>query len=319
MILTVTLNAAIDKTHLLPGFRTACVNRPQEVVALAGGKGINVARVLRTLGEPVMATGVVAGHTGRRIEACLAAEGIPSTFHRLAQGESRVCLAVIDPAGGAPTEINEPGAAIDADDFAAFRMHYSLLLPNCRWVALSGSLPPGLEPDAYAALIRLARAAGKPVSLDTSGAALGALLAEAPDVIKPNQTEAEEVLGVSLVADNLADAVSRLLARGARTVALSLGANGAVFADRDEAWLVPSPPVRVLSPIGSGDAFLAAFLSARLQGRSLAEAGRRAVAAGAANAAVLGAAACSAAEIEALLPRVQPRPLAEAVDCLPSA
>ncbi|HEY9723881.1 MAG TPA: hexose kinase [Oscillatoriaceae cyanobacterium] len=319
MILTVTLNAAIDKTHLLPGFRTACVNRPQEIVAMAGGKGINVARVLRALGEPVSCTGVVAGHTGMRIEACLATEGIASTFHRLPHGESRVCLAVIDPSCGAPTEINEPGAAMDAADFAAFRTLYTLLLNDCRWVALSGSLPPGLGPDSYAALMRLARAAGKPVSLDTGGHVLSALLAEAPDVIKPNQAEAEQVLGVRLGLDNLSEAVAALLARGARTVALSLGAEGAVFADRDEAWVMAAPSVSAVNPIGSGDSFLAAFLAARLHGRSLLEAGRRAVAAGAANAAVLGAAACSAAEIEALLPQVRPRPLAEAVDALSSA
>lgn len=312
MIVTVTLNAALDKTHLIPGFSLGAVNQPHEVLALAGGKGINVARVLHALGEPVVATGVVAGHTGAFIESCLEREGILHAFHRLAAGESRTCLAIVQPDQGVQTEVNEPGAAVSDDEFEAFLTRYRGLLPRARWVALSGSMPPALDGRAYLALMDLAREANKPVSLDTSGPAMATALQGRPDVFKPNQGEAEALLGWRIEPGNLAASLDALTRRGARVVALSLGAAGAAIATRDEAWFLAAPPVAVVNPIGSGDSFLASLIAAMLHGLPLADAGAWAVAAGSANAAVAGAAACTREQIEALVPLVRPCPLAEA-------
>ncbi|MDB5095810.1 MAG: hypothetical protein JWM80_231 [Cyanobacteria bacterium RYN_339] len=317
MIVTVTLNAALDKTHLLGDFRLGAVNLPQQVLALAGGKGINVARVLHALGEPVVATGVVAGHTGAYVESCLDREGIIHAFHRLADGESRTCLAIVHPEQGIQTEINEAGAFVSATEFERFRTRFAELLPRASWVALSGSMPPGLDGAACLELMNMARAAGKPLSLDTSGPALPLALTGRPDVFKPNQGEAEALLGWRVDETNLAASLERLLGMGARVVALSLGAAGAAIATRDEAWFLAAPRVDAINPIGSGDSFLASLIASLLHGLPLADAGAWAVAAGSANAAVPGAAACTRAQIEALLPAVRPCPLGDAVGIAP--
>lgn len=312
MILTVTLNAALDKTHLLDGFRLGALNRPREVLALAGGKGINVSRVLHALGEPAVATGIVAGHTGAYVESCLDREGIVHAFYRLARGESRTCLAVVHTDLGVQTEINEAGPFVDADEFARFLKRFGELLPQSSWVALSGSMPPGLDGEACLELMKLARLAGKPVSLDTSGPPLAVALSGRPDVVKPNQGEAEELLGWGITPDNLAASLARLTEMGAKLVALSLGGVGAAIATRDQAYFLEAPRVPVVSPIGSGDSFLASLVAALLHGVPLIDAGAWAVAAGSANAALPGAASCSRAQIEALLPLVHACPLAEA-------
>jgi tagatose 6-phosphate kinase len=317
MIVTVTLNAALDKTHMIQGFRLGAVNLPQQVLALAGGKGINVARVLHALAEPVVATGIVAGHTGAFIESCLDREGIIHAFHRLAEGESRTCLAIVHPDHGVQTEVNEAGAYVSGQEFERFRARFAELLPRARWVALSGSMPPGLDGAACLELMGLARAAGKPLSLDTSGPALPLALTGRPDVFKPNQAEAEALLGWRVDGDNLGVSLERLLALGARVVALSLGAAGAAIATRDEAWFLAAPRVEAINPIGSGDSFLASLIASLLHGLPLAEAGAWAVAAGSANAAVPGAAACTRAQIEALVPAVRPCPVAEAAGITP--
>jgi tagatose 6-phosphate kinase len=312
LILTVTLNAAIDKTHLIPGFAQDRVNRPQQVLALAGGKGINVSRVLRTLGNDTVATGGVSGQAGEFSLASLAAEGIAHDFVALDAGESRTCLAVVHPERGTTTEINEVGAAVAPGAFAEFVAKFESLLPASRWVALSGSMPPGLAGEAYLQLMRRAREAGKRVSLDTSGEALQAALAGGPDLLKPNEDEAAWVLGQSVTPETLVPALTALLARGAKAVALTLGARGAAVATRDEAWFYTAPAIDVVNPIGSGDSFLAGLLSALEAGRTLEEAGRLAVACGTANAAVAGAAACSSDLVRTLLPEVRQAPIREA-------
>jgi 1-phosphofructokinase family hexose kinase len=313
MFLTVTLNAAVDKTWRLEALQPGLLHRPTSRVTLAGGKGINVSRVLRALGAETLATGLVAGPTGEAILRLLAAEELPHQFHRLAAGDSRTCVALVHADGTPPTEINEYGPTVDGADFEGFLAVFEQHLPAASWVVLSGSLPPGLPADAYVRLLALARRAGKRVSLDSSGPELPALLPFAPDVIKPNEQEAAALLGAPVVLDQLPAALAHLQAAGPRVVALSMGRAGAAVATDSEAWWIRAPEVPVVNPVGSGDAFLAAFLAQWERGAGLAEAARWGVAAGSANAAVEGAAACSAAAIEALVPRVAPVPLAEAV------
>lgn len=313
MILTVTLNAAIDKTLIVPGFVAGHVHRPAQTLALAGGKGINVSRVLHALGESVLATGMVAGLAGHCIRAMMDAEGLRHDFQTLATGESRTCYAILHPESPPHTEINERGHLVTAADFAAFKVRYKLLVAQASWVALSGSLPPGLPAEAYLELIALAKAAGKPVSLDTSGPELPLALTGAPDLAKPNQGEAELALGRPVSLADAPNAIRKLQALGPKVVALTLGGAGAVVGTSDEAWFVAAPDVTVVNPIGSGDSFLAAWLAMTRRGLGMVEAARWAVAAGSANAAVAGAAACTLAEIEALVPLTHAVPLAEAV------
>lgn len=304
MILTVSLNAALDKTYLLPGFAAGHVGAPTRTLAMAGGKGINVARLLAALGEPALVVGLVAGHTGAHIAHCLDEEGLPHALLRLNTGESRTCVAVVDPRAGTLTEIHETGMAVSAADFEGFLARFEQHAPRARHVALSGSLPPGLGPSAYTALMAAARAHGCTVSLDTGPQTLASALAAGPDLIKPNQPEAEALLGMAIGPDSLVPALDALISRGARAVALSLGAAGAAYAGPEGRYFFAAPEVDVVSAIGSGDAFLAAWLHASGRGADAREAGRLAVAAGSANATVAGAAACGRAAIEALLPHV---------------
>ncbi|MEB3196068.1 MAG: 1-phosphofructokinase family hexose kinase [Candidatus Sericytochromatia bacterium] len=310
MFLTVTLNAAIDKTLTLSALTPGGLHRPVSAVSLAGGKGINVSRALRTLGEATLATGLVAGVTGEAIVTLLLREGIPQAFHAVSSGESRTCIALLHHRDAHPfTEINEVGPPVAEADYEAFVQYLAPLVRNCEWLVLSGSLPPGLGPEAYTRLIRAAKAGGKRVSLDTSGPELPALLTSELDVLKPNQAEAEGIVGRSFDLAEVPGVVAELLDRGPRLVALTMGAAGAAFATHDEAWWLPAPAVEVVNPIGSGDACLAALLSRLQRGEALAEAARWGVAAGSANAMVSGAAACYLSDVEALLPRIRPVPL----------
>ena len=191
MIVTVTLNPALDLTYDVAALVPHGTHRVATVHERPGGKGLNVARVLHRLGEPVLATGLLGGPTGARVAGLLTAEGVPSSFVEIA-GETRRTVAVVDP--GDATGFWEPGPAITPPEWAAFVSHFRSLLPRADVVTLSGSLPPGLPADAYADLIALARANNVPTILDASGPALAAGLRARPSIIKPNVTELTELL-----------------------------------------------------------------------------------------------------------------------------
>lgn len=288
-MLTVTPNAALDKTYLLDRFVLDRVHRPKETRVLAGGKGVNVARVLRTLGGKATATGFLGGNIGREIREKLAAEGIPEAFVEVA-GESRLCLAVIDTTARTQTEINETGPEITAASRERFRARFETLLADAAWVAFCGSLPPGVPPDFYRDLILLAREHGVKSALDTSGDALRIGLEAAPDIVKPNAVEVSTLLGREIeTVGEAATAGRELLAMGVKMAAITLGRCGAVAVTAAGAWFAEPPQVEFHSAVGSGDAFLAGLLHTIEEGRPAADALRQGTAAGAANAATYGA------------------------------
>lgn len=167
-ILTVTLNTALDLTYQVPAVRLHQSNRVAQVAARAGGKGVNVARVLHRLGHPAVVTGLVGGATGGAVRADLATAG-PTDALFAVRGETRRTIAVVDPLAADATLFNEPGPRITADEWTGFTAHFAALLDaGCRAAVLSGSVPPGLAPDAYATLVALARHRGVPVLLDTA-------------------------------------------------------------------------------------------------------------------------------------------------------
>ncbi len=298
MILTVTPNAAVDKTYTVAGFALDRVNRPSLVHTVAGGKGINVARVYQTLGGKAVAAGFLAGNNGRIVARAMAAEGIENACVR-APGETRLCIAAIDPDTGTQTEINESGPTTTPAAIRALKRQIQRLLSlsKFRFVVLSGSLPPGAPPDLYAELIEIARSAGVPVLLDTSGVPLVRGIEARPWLIKPNQAELAAVIGrpISTVEETLG-AARELQARGAERVAATLGPGGAILVDGNVAWLAKPPPICFASAVASGDSFVAALLWSWLHGPSPAEpqeALRMATGAGAANAEVIGAGFCS--------------------------
>ena len=277
MILTVTLNAALDVTYRVPALVPGRAHRVTEVAERPGGKGVNVARVLHALGEPVVATGLAGGACGERIRSLLAAEGVRDAFVTIA-AESRRTVVVADGAG--VTGLWEPGPTVRADEWSAFLGRFAALAHVARVVVLSGSLPPGVPMDGYGVLVDLARSAGAQTVLDADGAALRYGLAAGPDVVKPN---AEELAG--LVGRPVGDgtdavkAVGEVRSLGARQAVASLGSAGLVAATADgvvRRAFLPEPVAG--NPTGAGDACVAALARGMLHRHPWAERLRDAVA-----------------------------------------
>lgn len=298
MILTVTPNAAVDKTYHVEGFRLNVVNRPSQTYTVAGGKGINVARVYRTLGGRPLATGFLGGNQGRIVAEALHREGIPADMVSV-QGETRLCIAAIDSTTGTQTEINESGPEVSAEEISKLfdRVTRLLLQETFSFVVLSGSLPPGAPPTLYAELIDLARRWKTPAALDTSGEPLREGIKARPWMVKPNQPELEAVLGRPLSNPSEAlQAAQELLRSGIEVVVLTQGGAGALCVTAAGAWFAAPPPIEFASAVASGDSFLAAFLWQWTTGNPPADpasALRLATGAGAANAAVIGAGFCT--------------------------
>lgn len=250
MILTVTLNAALDVTYRVAELVPGGSHRVEDVHARAGGKGVNVARVLAGLGHRVGVTGLVGGATGAEIHADLRRAGLADEMVD-ADGESRRTVNVV--AGGDATIFNEPGPRLPATAWADFRARYVELAAEAGVVVLAGSLPPTLPVDAYAELVRLA--AGAEVIVDADGAPLRAALAAAPDVVTPNAAELVAATGET----DPAVAIDALRSAGARTVVATFGPDGLV-ASGPAVALRARPPARVAgNPTGAGDACVAAL------------------------------------------------------------
>jgi 1-phosphofructokinase family hexose kinase len=290
VILCVNANAAIDKTVVVSPFRLNAIHRPRQVLALAGGKGANVARALQRLGEHPVVAGWGGGYNGQFIAAGLHAEGIETAFVELA-GESRTCLSILDPAAGTLTEIYEQGEPVPAAALAAFTDLFREIAGRYAAITLSGTLPPGVPTGFYSQLLATARAAGVPGLLDSSGEALRQGLATgAPLLIKPNTTEFAELVGQKLAsATDIAAAATDVALRYGTIVVVSLGAGGLLAATGGEVVHARPPQVPIVSAVGSGDCTLAGITYGLVRGWPLVDALRYGVAAGTANALSLGA------------------------------
>src|SRR5215469_9928158 len=290
MILVVALNPALDVTHQVPGVDWAGVNRPTVTRAQAGGKGLNVARTLRAIGAEVQVIGLAGGVTGEEVTSALGELGVPAAFTRI-RGETRRTFAVVDTVRGDAALFNEPGPPVASYEYAAFRGAYETALAGCTAVVLSGSLPPGLSPGAYAELGAMAAAAGVPAVLDAHGEALLRGAAAGPAIVKPNLAELEAFAGRRLsTADGVdteavALAARELRAAGPQAVVVTLGAGGLWAVTADGSWqAVPPGEVRG-NPTGAGDAVAAGLVHGLVEGRPWEERLRHAVALGAASAA----------------------------------
>lgn len=273
MILTVTLNTALDITYRVPELVPHAGHRVDEVTERPGGKGLNVARVLAALGHESVVTGFVGGRTGAVLRELLAPLAPVDALVPVA-GTTRRTIAVVDTATGDTTQLNEPGPQITADEWEAFLTAYEPLLRQADAVALCGSLPPGVPVGAYADLVRRARAADVPVLLDTSGEPLRRGLAARPDLIKPNLDELARLTGSREPLRAARDARRR----GAHAVVASLGPEGMVAITPDGTWqATPPAPVRG-NPTGAGDSAVAALLSSLVEGAPWPSRLRRAVA-----------------------------------------
>jgi len=303
MIYTVTLNPSVDRTLHLPGLRIGELNRAKSATIDLAGKGVNVSVALRALGIDSVLLGFAGGATGRYLVDGLRDRGYTCAFHEV-EGETRSNLTVVDDGSGQVTKLNEPGPTVSLADLGAL-MAFMERIGEGDVCVLSGSLPPGAPVDAYARLVHRVRLQGAYVALDASGRALAEGLRAAPDLIKPNLAEVRELLRVVLAEPEAwAKAVHALRRRGAGHVLLSAGKDGALSDDvMSTLWARP-PIIDEASPVGAGDALLAAWLYARERGLDVRERLRWAVACGTAAAELDGSRMPSREAVEELRSRV---------------
>jgi 1-phosphofructokinase/tagatose 6-phosphate kinase len=292
VIVTVTLNAAIDRTLTVPNFQRGQRHRASAGLTLAGGKGINVARALKAFGVPVVATGLVGGTTGNRIVEELGHEAILNDFVHI-EGESRTSTAVVDPTGSTYTEINEWGPAVRPEELELLLEKLRYLTQGAELVVFAGSLPRDVEDDFYAEAARDLARRHIPAVLDTEGEPLRLAIEAEPFLVSPNQAEAEALVGQEFHDDeDFRLALEGVAEMGARNVLITTD-EGCVALLREEretrSFRAVAPRVEPVSTVGSGDVLLAAFLAAQHNGRSQEDSLRAAVAAGAASTLEIGA------------------------------
>ncbi|MGW8600212.1 1-phosphofructokinase family hexose kinase [Streptomyces sp. NPDC055893] len=300
MILTVTLNTAVDLTYRVPALTPHASHRVTQVIERPGGKGLNVARVLAALGHETVATGFAGGATGAVLREQLAATPVRDALVETA-GPTRRTVAIVDTASGDTTQLNEPGPTVTAAEWTVFRTRFTALLDGAAAVALCGSLPPGIHVGAYAELVRLARTAGVPVLLDTSGEPLRRGIAARPDLVKPNADELAQLTGTR---DPLR-ATREARGRGARTVVSSLGPEGLLAATPEGLWRAAPPSPVKGNPTGAGDSAVAGLLSGLVDGTPWPDRLSRAVALSAATVFSPVAGEFDPKTYEELLPRVR--------------
>ena len=279
-VVTVTLNPAIDQTVQIEGFQCGEVNRVARVTQNPGGKGVNVASALSDLNLSVLATGFLGKENILLFEDLFSRKKIGDCFVRL-RGATRLGLKIVDDPTRQVTEINYPGLTPEP-------AHIERLFATLReaaklgtWFVLSGSLPPGVPPEIYGRMVREIRELGARVIVDTSGEPLRHALEQGPDIVKPNQSELEQMTGRALRnIEDVAEAATSLVAKGVGLVVVSMGSHGALFVNETEALLTTPPKVQVQSTVGAGDTMVAGLVYAQLQGFGLAKTARLATAFG---------------------------------------
>lgn len=271
MILTVTLNAAIDKRYVVENFKTGEVNRVKECAYTPGGKGLNVSKPAAIAGAKVVATGFVGGHAGNYIEAALKPFGIESAFYHMEQ-ESRSCINIWDSVQKVQTEFLEPGFAVTERDFEGFVEQFRKLVQEADVVTMSGSVPKGLDGSAYQKLVAVVKEAGKKVILDTSGALLTAGIEAKPTMIKPNIDEIRMLTGSSCDnLDEIIDAAVKVQQSGVEIVAVSLGGDGSIVACEDGVYRAIVPKIDAVNTVGCGDSMIAGFALGLSEGLTVTE------------------------------------------------
>jgi len=309
VIVTVTMNAALDRTLTVPSFQLGHRHRASEKLTLAGGKGITVARALKTLGVPVVATGLAGGRNGRRILEELAEEAILNDFVRI-EDESRTSTAVADPTTGTFTEVIEWGPLVQEAELEVLREKIEYLARSAELVVFAGTLPRGVADDFYADAIRALNRRGVLAILDSEGEPLREGLDAEPFLVSPNRIEAEAVVGQEFSEDgDFIDGLERLSDLGARNALITheRGCFASVRAERGQSkrFHAEAPVREPISSVGSGAVLLAGFIAAWLDQASPEDALRRAVAAGAASTRSVGAGRFDPEDVGRMLPDVQ--------------
>lgn len=305
MILTVTLNAAIDKRYVVEEVRTGEVNRVRECVYTPGGKGLNVSKPAAIYGAEVTAIGFVGGHAGHYIEDALRPFGIKSAFYHMEE-ESRSCINIWDEKNRCQTEFLEPGFSVTEADFEGFLEHFQGLVTDAEVVTISGSVPKGLDGTAYQRMVKLVKDAKKPVILDTSGKLLEAGIEACPTMIKPNLDEIRMLTGKDCTdPDEILDAAKVLHGRGIEIVTVSLGGEGALVVSGEGAYRARVPRIHAVNTVGCGDSMTAGFALGLSEGLSIRETLQKASAVSAAAAMREETGFFVKEDMERLLPQIE--------------
>lgn len=284
MVLTVTLNPAVDKTCCLNELLLGQVNRLQSVMSVAGGKGVNVTKILRQFEYPVTAMGFIGGYTGQLIQERLTEMGAECHFTYIDQA-TRVSTNILAD-NGYVTEVLEPGPVISKDELSRFLSEYKRQLQRVDMVVLSGSIPQGVPEDIYKTLTMLAKEAGCKVFLDTSGEALKKAVRAVPYLLKPNKKEFEYLVGRKLTTvEGIKEQIKELLNSGIEKIIVSLGSKGFVYGDKE--GIIEQKPVKVkaVNTVACGDCLVASFCMSEMEGVERMQAICKAAALAASNAA----------------------------------
>jgi 1-phosphofructokinase len=308
MILTVTLNPSVDRAVFLRELKVGDTNRVVRTETDAGGKGVNLSRVLRELGGETVATGFLGGGPGAYICKVLETQGVPHCFVEVA-GDTRTNVSVEDAQQNPPTTLNESGPQVSADDIERLFTRVREYLPKLSWLAMGGSLPPGAPPDTFRKLVEIAREANVKTLVDADGDAMRHAMAARPDFIKPNEKEASRLLDREISGRN--DAIQaalelyQQLGGGDKIVVVSRGAGGAVLACGEGQFDGMTPNVEMRSTIGCGDSMLGGMLWAIGHDKPLEEAFRWGLSAGAATAATDGTEIARQEVVQKLFPQAR--------------
>lgn len=310
MIISLTLNPAVDQSARLPELEPGRVHRIRETHFDPAGKGINVSRMAHQLGWPTIAFGFLSGDTGNMVRSALESEGVPAHFVPIPGQQTRVNVTIVEDSGRA-SSFYGPGPTVPADALASLQDLVRFWLQAGRVLVLAGSLPPGVPSDVYAELTRAAHESGVKVILDADAEALRQGLAAGPDLIKPNIEEAQRLLGRPLDSDAAVLAGAReLAAHNVETVIVSMGGRGAVCAQSERAWRIHAPVVERKSTVGSGDAMVAGIAVALARDEEIEAGLRLGAAAGAATAMTAGTTMGTAGDVAKLAPEVRIEELA---------
>jgi len=305
MIFTVTLNPAVDREMTVDTISFDTVLRALDWQVDCGGKGFNVARMLKSLGISSMALGFAAGKSGEMLADKLQSLGIETDFIWV-EGETRTNVSIVSAENGQYVKVNEPGPTITETDLGLLAKKIGDWVEAGDWWVLAGSLPPGVPPTYYSELITIIQSAGAKVFLDTSDEALRQNCAAKPLLVKPNDEEAHELTGLPVGTKEEIAAVGKAIsAMGPANVIISLGKKGAVLVNDGKAWLAASPKILAANPIGAGDSMVAGVVWGLSQGDSMQDALCKGIACGAATAGQKGTSVGSLEQVNQLLAEVQ--------------
>lgn len=307
MIFTVTLNPAVDRELTVDHIAFDTVLRAQDWRVDCGGKGFNVARMLKSLGTSSVALGFAAGKSGEMLAEKLQSLGIETEFVWV-EGETRTNVSIVSAENGQYVKVNEPGPTITEADLEQLVRKVSDRVRAGDWWVLAGSLPPGVPPIYYTELIGIIQSAGAKVFLDTSEEALRQNCGAKPMLVKPNDEEAHELTGLPVnTPAEIAAVGSAISAMGPAAVIISLGKEGAVLVHEGKAWQAASPDIVAANPIGAGDSMVAGVVWGLSQGDSMQDALCKGIACGAATASQKGTSVGTRAQVNELLLQVQLR------------